>query len=111
MAEIMQNIFPFIFEDILLGIFCSIPGLILNNYFVKNGICRDSKTFIVVGCIFGMIATRALAPQGPRWLAMIFIGFASPSGAFRNDLWRTLSRGRWWWKKDEKVNGQDSGNR
>jgi hypothetical protein len=100
MTELFQFIWPYIL-DIGAGLLCSVPGLIVNYYLVKKGMIRDNKIYIFVCSPFAMIACRLFFPQIPLWLAMIAIGFSLPSGAFRNDLSRTFSRGRWWWKTDK----------
>ena len=97
-----MDLIKLLVTSILLGLLCSIPGLALNTILMRKGLIRDSKVFIVFGCILGMLACQAFFPPVPAWLAMILIGFASPSGAFRNDLWLTSRRGRWWWKDKNK---------
>ena len=89
-------------NGIVIGLACSIPGLILNYYLVQKGIVRDSKWHIVIGNMLGMIFFTIIWPQVPLYAAMLATALSIPSGAFRNDLWFTFIRGQWWWLAEEK---------
>jgi len=87
-------------STLLLGILCSIPGVIAGRLLASNGIARDTSFWLIAVNIAGLFLERLLFPALPIGWLIAMHTLLSPLGIYRHDLWTTFRRGRWWW-----VNG------
>ena len=94
-----MDILTFILTTLGWGITCSMPGVVMGQLLASKGIVRDRSIWVVGGSICGLLFGRLVLPSAPlSWLVVIFL-ILSPLGMYRDDLWTTFRRGKWWWVK------------
>lgn len=93
----MENI-KFVFSSLIFGILFSSPGLLFGHVLGRHGIVRPRHGWVIAQtliCTFGM---RILFPEIPLIIVLISVSVFSPI-FYKNELWFTMLRGRWWWLK------------
>jgi hypothetical protein len=95
------NIFFNVLALIILGVF--VEGLL-----IMSGLVRGDTLGVVVGCfLIGFI--MSLVDFGRDyllfWLGLVFL---VPVSMNRIDIYSSLTKGRWWWKSDDKHKQQET---
>lgn len=84
------------------GVLLSIVGITIERLLVKYGLIRGNLIEIVLGCFFiGFIMQFVDGGRAylPFWLTA---GVLAPISLNRGDFITSLTKGRWWWEKDNK---------
>ena len=95
-----MDMLVFVVTTLILGVLCSIPGVITARLLASKGVVRVQPVWQdIVGTVGGLALGRLLAPQLPLgyWVVGFLVLF--PIGIYRDDLWATLFKGRWWLKE------------
>ena len=94
----MTSLTPaFILTTLVLGLVCSLPGVIVGRILAAKGVVQDYKVKPVVLTVFVVLAGRLLLPGTPMIGVFAFGVLFSTFGVYRSDWWTTHRKGRWWW--------------
>lgn len=99
-----MNIYDFLLSILRIGIIYSLITILIERILIITGLTRGNTFFLVIGTVFLVLIKQLLNYHGPLFEYGLPIIAIAPVGANRYDLARTLERGRWWWKSENKSN-------
>ena len=96
-----MNTVLFIVSTVGLGLFCSIPGVLIGKILSRKGIAKDQSILVIISDILGVFLARLVVPDAPLIYIVALFLIISPLGVCRHDLWTTFRSGKWWWLKSK----------
>ena len=97
-----MDMLVFVVTTLILGVLCSIPGVITARLLASKGVVRVQPAWLDIGStVCGLLLARLLVPQLPLGYWVVGFLVLLPIGVYRDDLWATLFKGRWWWLKEK----------
>jgi hypothetical protein len=96
----------FILSSLFFGALCSVPGLVFGYFLGKKGIVRANPKWVIAQSMVGIIGGRIFFPKVSIIIVLLLFS-AFSLFVYQYDLWRTLSLGKWWWRKIDDIDGKN----
>lgn len=88
----------FILLTLVLGLFCSAPGVIWGRFLAAKGLVRErSVEYVIVTVGAVVLVCFLLSFSLTGWLMLAVLTFLGPGGYYRYEVWITSKKGKGWW--------------